>query len=517
MNTKDYDVIIIGGGVAASVAAYNLSLSKLKIACFEQGDFEKNSSNYKTKNLNFINYKKLNINPNIRKSKYDYPVDDKESEISIANFNGVGGSSVLYSAHLPRFLPNDFKNQTLGKVDSKWPLNYNSLKKFYEKNERILGVAGMTGDKSYPDKIKNLMPPVKLGPAIIKIANSFEKLGWHWWPSYSGVITKKIDKRSKGTITEPNNSYWPKALKNKVKLFTKSKVLKIICNNNIASGILYLDEKKILREKSAKIIILACSGLGTPRLLLNSKNKFYPNGLANSSGLVGKNLMLHPLAWVEGRFAEFLKSYSGPQGCSIYSTQFHKNKKFQKGYTIQILREPHPVEHFLMRKKLGQFNFGDQLFNDFKKYYGKTISSSIICEDFPELRNRVILDHKNVDSDGMPGVKIFYKVSKNSKKMISDGIKKCTKLMVQAGAKDVISFGPVKHTGWHIMGTAKMGRDRKKSVVDQNGRCHDIKNIFIVDSSIFCSSSGMNPVSTICALSFKISDYIKKNLHNDKK
>ena len=114
----------------------------------------------------------------------------------------------------------------------------------------------------------------------------------------------------------------------------------------------------------------------------------------------------------------------------------------------------------------------------------------------------------------MPGVKIFYKVSKNSKKMISDGIKNCKKLMLQAGAKNVISFGPVKHTGWHIMGTAKMGKDKKRSVVDQNGRCHDIKNMFIVDSSIFCSSSSMNPVSTICALSLKISSYIKKGFKN---
>lgn len=517
MKSNFYDVLIVGGGVSASVAAYNLSFSKLKIACFEQGDFEKNSSNYKTKNLNFLNYRKLNINPNIRKLKYDYPVNDKDSEISIANFNGVGGSSVLYSAHLPRFLPEDFKNKIFENINSKWPLDYNSLKSYYVKNEKILGIAGMSGDKSYPDRLKDLMPPVELGPAVIKVANAFDKLGWHWWPSYSGVITKKIDKRRKFTVTEPNNSYWPIALSNKVKLFTKSRVLKIICENNKAKGIVYLDEKKILRKKYAKIVIIACSGLGTPRLLLNSKTQDFPIGLANSSGLVGKNLMLHPLAWVEGRFSKFLKSYSGPQGCSIYSTQFHKNKNFQKGYTIQILRESHPVEHFVMRKKLRQLNFGKNFFKDFYKYYGKTISAAIICEDFPEVKNRVILDKKKLDSDGMPGVKIFYKVSKNSKKMISDGIKNCKKLMYEAGAKNVISFGPVKHTGWHIMGTAKMGKNSENSVVDQNGRCHDVKNMFIVDSSIFCSSSGMNPVSTICALSLKITDYIKKELNNAKK
>lgn len=513
MSSSETDVIIIGGGVSASVAAYNLSLANLKIACFEQGKYEKNSQNYKHKNLNFNEYKKLNINPNLRKSKFDYPINDKNSDISIANFNGVGGSSVLYSAHLPRFLPEDFENKKFDNIDSKWPISYNELKKYYEKNEKILGIAGLSGDASYPDVIKNLLPPVKLGAAVCKLAVAFEKLGWHWWPSYSGVITKKIDYRKLGTIVEPNNSYWPKALKNNIKLYTETKVLKIISTRNKVTCIEYLDSKKKLNRKYAKIIILACSGIGTPRLLLNSKNKYFPKGLANKSGLVGKNLMLHPLAWIEGKFSKFLGSQHGPQGCSIYSTQFKKNKNFFKGYTIQVLRETHPVENFVMRKKLNQLKFGKNFFKNFFEYFGKTISAAVICEDLPYKSNKILLDYKNLDIDGMPGVKIFYKISKNSKKMILDGINNCTKLMKIAGAKKIISFGPVKHTGWHIMGTAKMGKNKKNSVVDANGKCHDLKNLYIVDPSIFCSSSAMNPVSTICALSLKITDNIKKKLN----
>lgn len=510
MRNDSYDVIIIGGGVSASVAAYNLSLSNIKVACFEQGDFEKNSFNYKKKNLDFLNYKKLNINPNIRKSQFDYPIDDSLSDVSIANFNGVGGSSVLYSAHLPRFLPQDFTDKVSYSYNKKWPINYDSLKKYYDLNEKILGVAGLKGDKSYPDEINNLLPPVKFGSAVIKIIKSFQKLGWHWWPSYSGVITKKIDNRKKNSFSEPNNSYWPKAINNNVTLFTKSKVLKIICDNNKANKIIFLDEKKKIREKKAKIFILAASGLGTPRILLNSQNKFYPNGLGNFSGMVGKNLMLHPLGWVEGKFPNFIKSYDGPQGCSIYSTEFCRNKKFKKGYAIQILREPHPVEHFVMRKKLNQLNFGSRFLNDVFKYYGKTISAAIICEDLPEEKNQLILDKKNCDIDGMPGVKIIYKMSKNTKNLMSAGISNCKKILQEAGANNIISFGPVRHAGWHIMGTARMGFSRYDSVVNKNGKCHDIKNLYITDSSIFCSSSSLNPVSTICALTFKITEHIKK-------
>jgi len=514
MPKYDFDVIIIGGGVAASVTAYNLSQSKLKIACFEQGYFEKNSSNYKKKKLSFFDYKKMNINPNLRKLESDYLIDDSESDISIANFNALGGSSVLYSAHLPRFLPKDFKEKISKKVF--WPITYYDLKKYYDLNEKILGVAGLTGDKTYPDKIRNLMPPIKLGAAIIKITKAFDKLNWHWWPSYSGVVTSKKDKRGLGTITEPNNSYWPMAIKNKVKIFLKSKVIKILCDkNNNATGIKYLNSKKQIKKKTAKIIILASGGLGTPRILLNSKSKNFPNGIANSSGMVGKNLMLHPLGWVEGKFSKFLKSYDGPQGCSIASSQFltQKNKNFQKGYLIQILREPHPVEQSVIKNKLRKLNFGKKFFDNFFDFYGKTVSAAIICEDLPETKNRLILEQFKKNQNEIPNIKIKYKLSDNSKKMIAHGIKNSIKLMKLAGAKDINSFGPVKHTGWHIMGTARMGVNKKNSVVNKNGRCHDINNLFIVDSSIFTSSSGVNPVSTICALSFKISDYIKENFY----
>jgi choline dehydrogenase-like flavoprotein len=253
--------------------------------------------------------------------------------------------------------------------------------------------------------------------------------------------------------------------------------------------------------------------LGTPRILLNSKSKNFPNGLANSSGMVGKNLMLHPVGWVEGKFSKFLKSYDGPQGCSITSSQFltKKNKHFEKGYLIQILREPHPVEQSVIKNKLGKLNFGKKFFDNFFNFYGKTVSAAVICEDLPEAKNRLILERFKKKQDDIPNIKIKYKLSDNSKKMISHGIKNCVKLMKLAGAKEIYYFGPVKHAGWHIMGTARMGASKKNSVVNKNGRCHDINNLFIVDSSIFTSSSGVNPVSTICALSFKISDYIKEN------
>ena len=109
------------------------------------------------------------------------------------------------------------------KIGANWTFGYDDLMPFYEISEKVLGVAGMSGDPSYPTKIKNLLSPVKLNYSGIKVANAFNNLKWHWWPSYSGIITEK-KKRKIGSLSQPNNTFWPEAIKNGVKLFTKQSI-----------------------------------------------------------------------------------------------------------------------------------------------------------------------------------------------------------------------------------------------------------------------------------------------------
>jgi len=517
MKNNKVDVLIVGAGPAGAAAAWNLSKTNLNIACFEQGpNLSKKEFDEKSENYESLKLSKFNVNPNIRKLISDYPINDKKSQISVSNFNAVGGSTVLYSAHVPRFHSSDFKANSLDGVGSDWPLNYKDLKKYYELNEKMMSVAGLIGDPAYPE-IKKLSPPVKLDFAGEVMAKAFNKLKWHWWPSYSGINTSKIKKRNKDSITTANNSYWPMALKNGVKLFPNHRVAKIKLDKlGKATGVIYFDEKNIERFQEASIVILACSGIGTPRLLLNSSNKSYPNGLANSSGLVGKNLMLHPLGFVEGKFKNFLSSNRGPSGCCIYSHQFYKTSlknNFKRGYTIQVLRGAAPLETAISLNKFKELNFGKKFHDNFFENYGHKISLAIICEDLPEKQNYISLDRNSRDSNGIPGVKINYKLSENSKHMLSDGLKKGKMLMKKAQAINIKAFGPVKHTGWHIMGTAKMGLDKKTSVVNEFGQSHDVKNLVILDSSIFTTSSAVNPVATITALALKISDNIKNKSH----
>ena len=314
MKKKHADVLIIGAGAAGATIAWSLSSSKFKIVCFEQGNFI-NSNIYSQKNTEWekLRRKKYNINPNIRKDKSDYPINDLNSPISIANFNGVGGSTILYSAHLPRFHPSDFKTKSLDNVGSNWPINYRDLEPYYNLNDKMMSIAGLSGDPAYP-KIKDLLPPVKLEYSGNIIAKAFNELGWHWWPSYCGIATKKVGSRMIGSKSSVDITYWPKAIANGVKLKINARVIKItVDKKGKVNGVIYKDKNNVEKHQSASIIIIACNGIGTPRLLLNSSNKIFPNGLANSSGLIGKNLMLHPLGFVEGKFDKFLASYLGPE------------------------------------------------------------------------------------------------------------------------------------------------------------------------------------------------------------
>ena len=140
---------------------------------------------------------------------------------------------------------------------------------------------------------------------------------------------------------------------------------------------------------------------------------------------------------------------------------------------------------------------------------------SAICEDLPEEHNRVTLDPVLKDSNGIPAPKIDYTISDNSRKMMDHGIARAKEVLTAAGASHTSAVeAPILNGGWHLLGTARMGTDPERSVVNEWGRCHDVKNLFIVDGSIWVTSGGVNPTSTIQALALYIADSIKQRLAN---
>jgi choline dehydrogenase-like flavoprotein len=524
------DVVIVGAGAAGAAVAWSLSEAKLDVVCLEQGDWmdaQKYPST--TRRWEMSRNVEANVSPNARGLASDYPINDADSPIAIANYNAVGGSTILYSAHFPRFHPSDFKVRTFDGVAADWPIDYAQLEPFFTLNDQMMGVSGLEGDPAYPP-IAGLLPPVPLGRMGETMGRGFNKLGWHWWPSYSAIATRNHGSRGKCINLGPCNTgcpqgakasvdvtYWPPALRNGVKLKTKCRVREVLVDaKGRASGVAYVDASGAEQRLDARVVILACNGVGTPRLLLNSKSKQFPDGLANRSGQVGKNLMLHPCGYVEGLFKEDLASHMGPHGCCILGQEFYETKAdrgFVRGYTMQVLRGPGPVETAVSGVARREIPWGANHHREFAARFGRTIGIAIIVEDLPEAHNSVTLDPDLKDSDGIPAPKINYRMSDNSKKMLAHGMSRGREVMTAAGAWKSAASGPVRHTGWHLMGTTRMGTDAATSVVNAQGQAHDVRNLYIADSSVFVTSGAVNPVATIQALALFIADQLKRNIN----
>ena len=201
----------------------------------------------------------------------------------------------------------------------------------------------------------------------------------------------------------------------------------------------------------------------------------------------------------------------------MLSQQFYESdatRDFDRGYGIQVTRGSAPVATAINGYNRGDIPWGDGHHDAFKKYFGTNIAVGVCAEDLPELHNCVTLDPEMTDSDGIAAPKINYRLSENSLKMLAHGRARSRELLEAAGATQINDYGQIRYAGWHLLGTARMGRDPATSVVNEWGRSHDVKNLFIVDGSIFVTSAAGNPTTTIQALALYIADTMKKNLAN---
>ena len=536
------DVLIVGAGAAGAAVAWSLAETRMRIVCLEQGGWMRPHEYPSTRrDWEQLAAREYSPNPNIRRRPEDYPIDDADSPISVVNFNGVGGSTVMYAAHFPRMHPSDFRTRTLDGVGEDWPLSYATLEPYFALNARMMGVAGLAGDPAYP-RHELPLPPVPLGSAGQTMAGAFNALGWHWWPSEIAIATRDYEGRAacvnlgpcmtgcaKGAKGSTDVTYWPVALRAGVQLRTQCRVREVrVDEDDRATGVVYFDVHGIERVQRAHVVILACNGVGTARLLLNSKSARFPDGLANRSGLVGKNLMLHPWGMVRGVFDGDLKAQLGPSSCAIWSQQFYEtdaSRGFVRGYNLQVTRSQGPVGTARYLLGHGALPWGAQHHGEreaeIRTALGEIghilrgrIARHFCCEDLPEECNRVTLHPALTDSHGIPAPKITYRLGENTRRMLDHGVQQAVHALKAAGATHCRAEAPLRPTGWHLLGTARMGRDPESSVVNEWGRCHDVKNLFIVDGSVFVTGGGVNPTATIQAIALRVADVMKQRLAN---
>ncbi len=522
------DVLIIGSGASGAAVAWSLAETKMKILCLEQGDWMKQAE-YPTNGRDWEarQFDDFHPSPNRRGRPADYPVNDDNSPIKVLNFNGVGGSTILYAAHYPRLHPSDFRVKSLDGVADDWPVDYHKLHPFFAENDRMMGVSGMAGDPAYPAH-EPPMPPLGLGKSGTRFAHALNSLGWHWWPSDTTVATTEYDGRApcinlghctfgcaQGAKASTDITYWPHAIRAGVELRTNCRVREITTDEHgMASGVVYYDKDGVEQFQPAEVVIVAANGVGTPRLLLNSASGRFPNGLANSSDQVGRNLMFHPYANIYGYVDEALDGNKAPPLC-LWSHEFYEtdpSRGFVRGYSYQLGRGVGAITEAITSTAAGRLPWGADHHDVYRRLLHRRIGMAAICEDLPEAHNRVTLDPVLKDIHGIAAPKIDYTISPNSHRMLDHAIARAKDILGAAGATDIGVDRPILYGGWHLLGTARMGDDPERSVVNGWGRSHDVKNLFIVDGSIFVTSGGVNPTSTIQALALYIADNIKQRL-----
>ena len=523
------DVLIIGAGATGAAVAWSLGSAGVSVMCLDQGDWVR-PSQYHTSETDWelSRWSDFSPEPSRRDLPVDYPVNTADSPIAPLMYNAVGGSTIHWGAHFPRFHPSDFKVRSLDGVAADFPYTYDDLVPFFDLNDRMMGVSGLDGDPFYPPKSPRPMPPLALGVHGETIARGFDKLGWHWWPADAAIATTPYGEDRQacnygsscdvgcatGAKASTDITYWPPALRAGVVLKTRARVRELAVGDDdrVESAVYYQDGE--LHEQRARLFVVACNGVGTPRLLLNSQSHRFPDGLANHSGLVGKNLMFHPSAFVTGLFDERLGSNHGPVSNSVYSHHFYEtdlSRGFVRGYQFQVTRNSGPLWQALGGTSDERVPWGPKHHRVFDEWFNQTLNVAVLTEDLPEERNQVTLDPELTDGDGIPAPKVTYRVGDNTNKMLDHGIARTRELLDAAGARQVEVNRVPKNGGWHLMGTARTGDNPNSSVVDGWGRAHDVPNMFIVDGSVLVTGGAVNLTSTIQAIALRTADYIGRN------
>ena len=524
----EVNVLVVGAGAAGAAFTWRLACMGVSVTCLEQGEWQTPRSSltdiavWESKRI-----RERSPNPNIRRNAADYPILDDTSIIKPAIFNGVGGSTILWSAHTPRFRPSDFRVKSLDGVGADWPITYWDLAEYYEINDEIMGTSGQHGDPGNPPRTPRNSPPVPLGLAGARIATALNDLKWHWWPSDGNILTSDRGIRKAcngcgpcemgcaiGARASVDITYWPEALALGAQLRTGATVRRVLVDSNDrATGVEWIDQSGQERVTHANFVVMACNGVGTPRILLNSATREHPQGLGNSSDQLGRNLMLHPIPVVTGIFDEDVQSWSGNDAFALLIQEFYENdesRDFKRGYEMQVTRGQGPLV-----TALGGFShdipWGTGHHEAFEKVFGHVATVAVTCEDLPHPYNRVTIDPSVTDRCGIPAARMSYELEENSQKMIKHGVRKATELLLKAGARETYAKPFAPGAGFHLMGTARMGSNPEESFVDQACRSHDVPNLLVIDGSVFASAAAVNPTPTLQAVALRAADLLRED------
>ncbi|HLZ68713.1 MAG TPA: GMC family oxidoreductase [Dehalococcoidia bacterium] len=435
---------------------------------------------------------------------------------------GVGGSTVHYAAFCPRLHPSDFRVRTLDGVAADWPISYAEIEPYYAQMEREYPVSGSARypwgkPHGYPyaplqagtagqvliEGCTRLGIPVVAGGSVAIPAGRFGKRP-HCIMRGFCLLGCKVGAKSSIHIT-----HIPDAIAGGAEIRTGCMAYEIPTDaTGTATGVRYFrtlaNGRVLAEEQRARAVIVAGYAIETPRLLLNSKSGRFPDGLANSSGIVGQNLMAQagPVVW--GRFAEPIRQYKAPPACAcgeeFYETDPHND--FVRGYALQTVAPlPIAMAHLLVDET---GCFGDELLRKMQDY-NHYAAIGVLGEILPDPRHRVMVHPTAKDQFGLPVPYVQFNLFENDRRMMAAGIHRARAVLVAAGATET-HFVP---RFAHLVGSCRMGSSPQDSVVDRWCRSWDVPNLLICDGSVLVTQGSASPALTISALAARTADWLR--------
>lgn len=525
------DVLVIGAGPSGAIVSLVLAEAGKKVVCLEQGGWTRGEDHpHADPDWEWRRFADWAPDPNVRGRADDYPVDtDDEHALMWA---GVGGASVIYTALWPRLRPSDFRKGTEHGLAPDWPITYEDLAPFYDRTDLLLGTAGLVGDPGMPPRGPFATPPMPAGACGRHIAAALEGLGWHHWPFPVAALSQDHEGRqgcnfcggcfvgcSRGALADASVAVWPRALAAGAELRTGARVERLeLDGSGRLAGAVYVDRSNGQRRRQeADLVVLCANGVGTARLLLLSANGAFPEGLANRSGQVGRNLMHHTLVGAEYRVDAPLESHKGMIGAMISSefAETDTRRGFVNGFNLNIVRAPAPGSLAVGAFSGRRAPWGEAHHAWFRRRFGHGFRAYAIGDDLPQADNRVTLSDRLFDGDGLPAPRITYRPHENDWRQMRWAKGRLVELGQAAGAFETLindyvgTDGRYRTPAWHLLGTCRMGEDPESSVVDRWHRAWDVPNLYVVDGSVMPTGGVVNPTSTVCALALRAAEHLR--------
>ena len=500
--TDTLDAVIIGTGAGGAPLLARLVQAGLKVVALEAGRFWDPARDFATderaQTKLFWNDERLSAGGD------PLPFGANNSGI------GVGGSTLHYTAYTPRAHPDDFGLHTEFGVGADWPLAYTDLEPYYDELERFLGVSGPSPYPWDPHGQPYPLPPLPLNGAAKLMQSACAAMGIKTslapnaalsGPYYQpGVGWRRACTNrgfcqagcSVGAKASMDVTFIPVALQAGAEVRSECFVTQIERDKaGRVSGVVYT-QNGTERRQSCRNVFLCAGAVETPRLLLQ-------NGLANGSGMVGRNFMAHTGVQVWGQFEADIRPYKGiPGGLISEDTHRPKDADFAGGYLLQSLGVM-PVTYASQLAR-GPGLWGKGL-REHMRGYNHVAGINICGEGLPHEGNFLELSDEK-DMRGLPKPRVYYTAGENEKKLTAHAETLMRAIWAEAGAHDVWALDRHPHT----LGTCRMGTDPDTSVVGPDGQAHDVPGLCIADGSVFPSSLSVNPALTIMALSLRAAD-----------